>query len=217
MKQQSDESPWNAIAPFFLQVCSRNWSTTAVRECCRRCSTSDWLCGYNLEKPLTRSCWFVLSACLSLCLLAAGPQQQQQQPWLPLSVHLGVPLFCPALCRAVCSNMAQQQCLSQWGQAAWTVAQQQLQHQLADAVGLADSSSSSIVRAHSISSGTAAAVGDVSDPGGPVTSRGSVGGGGVGGGMVGGGVQLPGHCLLFDGHSLLPVDVSSCLQGMQCW
>jgi hypothetical protein len=39
----------------------------------------------------------------------------------------------------------------------------------------------------------------------------------VGGGMVGGGVQLPGHCLLFDGHSLLPVDVSSCLQGVQCW
>lgn len=97
------------------------------------------------------------------------------------------------------------------------MAQQQLQHQLADAVGLADSSSS-IVRAHSISSGTAAAASGVSDPGGPVAGRGSGGGGGgVGGGMVGGGVQLPGHCLLFDGHSLLPVDVSSCLQGMQCW
>jgi hypothetical protein len=102
------------------------------------------------------------------------------------------------------------------------VAQQQLQHQLADAVGLADNSSSqssSIVRGHSISSGTAAAAGGVSDPGGQVAGRGSKGGGssGVGCGLVGGGVQLPGHCLLFDGHSLLPVDVSSCLQGVQCW
>jgi hypothetical protein len=129
--------------------------------------------------------------------------KQQQQPWVPLSVNLGVPLFCPSLCQLVCDNMTHHQCLTPTGEAAWRNAQQQLQQQLSEQVGLADSSSSG---------------GDRGAEGSKGGSSGVVQGGPLGHALAGGGgVRLPSHSLLFDGHSLLPVDVSTCLQGAQLW
>lgn len=104
--------------------------------------------------------------------------------------------------------MAQQQSLTPTGEAAWRTAQQQVQQQLAQHVGLADSS-----RGH------VGGVGIEVQPG--ARNEGTCGvkvlSASVAAGMVGGGVQLPSHCLLFDGMSLLPVEVSGCLQGAQLW
>jgi len=124
---------------------------------------------------------------------------------VPLSVNLGVPLFCPRLCQLVCNNMAQQQCLTTAGQTAWRAAQQQLQQRLMQHVGGTDrcsSRDSSVTGLHGQGVMMSAAEG--------LWSSGA-------GGMPGGGVRLPSTSLLFDGHSLLPVDVSGCLQGAQLW
>jgi hypothetical protein len=146
-----------------------------------------------------------------VCLLCTGCQGQ---PWVPLSVNLGVPLFCPTLCQLVCNNMAEQQSLTPTGEAAWRTAQQQVQQQLAQHVGLADSSSSG-------SRGPVGGVGREGQPGSRGELEGAYGvrrlSASVAAGMVGASVQLPSHCLLFDGMSLLPVEVSGCLQGAQLW
>jgi hypothetical protein len=143
---------------------------------------------------------------MCVCLLFTGGQKQ---PWVPLSVNLGVPLFCPTLCQLVCDNMAEQQSLTPTGEAAWRAAQQQVQQQLAQHVGLADSSR-----------GAVDGVGRVVQP--LTRDKGTCGvkfglSASVAAGMLGAGVQLPSHCLLFDGMSLLPVEVSGCLQGAQLW
>jgi hypothetical protein len=145
-------------------------------------------------------------ALLTVCLsLPAGPQQQ---PWVPLSVNLGVPLFCPNLCQLVCDNMMQQQSLTPDGEATWRSAQQQLQQQLDEHVDWAHSSSRGAGSCQQL-------------PGGAAVGQGVHGVDKVGmneaAGMAGGDVTLPSHYLLFDGHSLLPVDVSGCLQGVQLW
>jgi hypothetical protein len=121
---------------------------------------------------------------------------------------LGVPLFCPSLCQLVCDSMMQQQSLTPDGEAAWRSAQQQLQQQLSEHVGWAHSSSRD--------SGSCQKLPGVQAVGQGVHAVDRVGLSEAAG-MAGGDVTLPSHYLLFDGHSLLPVDVSGCLQGVQLW
>lgn len=145
-----------------------------------------------------------------LCCLTTPIGPQQKQPWVPLSVNLGVPLFCPTLCQLVCNNLLQQQCLTAAGQATWRAAQQQLQQRLVAQIKAADSSNDD---ANFNSDGTGLQADGL---------RAAAGGAGVAPDMClmmtgVAGMKLPSYSLLFDGHSLLPVDVSSCLQAVQLW
>lgn len=117
--------------------------------------------------------------------------------------------------------MAQQQTLTPAGEAAWRAAQQRLQRLLAEHVSVADGQSSSSGRGDG-SEGPDVWGCSSSSEVPAVTGAGSgaaaqVSGACVAASMVGGGVTLPSRSLLFDGHSLLPVDISSCLQGVQLW
>jgi hypothetical protein len=143
---------------------------------------------------------------LLLLLLPAG------RGWVPLSLNLGVPLFCPTLCQQVCNNMSTAQCLTSSGRSAWRASQLQLQQQLWQLVGQFGTGSSSNVggsnqQEHVAAlSGTAGGVGQVEVQPAWQTAAGA-----------GASVELPSCGLLFDGRTLLAVDVGECLQGVRAW
>jgi hypothetical protein len=132
---------------------------------------------------------------------ASAPHSTGMRPpagaagWLPLSLSLGVPLFCPVLCQLVCDSMVAHGCLSAAGKRAWRDAQQQLLQQLEQHTA-------------QLQAGGAAAA-DAGASGGSSAGGSSAGPAGV--------AELPSHALLFDGRRLMPVDVSSCLQGVPLW
>jgi hypothetical protein len=129
--------------------------------------------------------------------------------WVPLSLNLGVPLFCPTLCQQVCSNMSAAQCLTPSGRSAWRTAQLQLQQQLWQLVGQfgagSDSSKAGLGKQQPAAASGGAAM-QVELPSGWRAAA-----------AAAGGVELPARGLLFDGRTLLPVDVGDCLQGVRAW
>ncbi|PNH10754.1 hypothetical protein TSOC_002481, partial [Tetrabaena socialis] len=159
----------------------------------------------------------------------AGGGGGGSEPWLPLSVTLGVPLHSLSLCKAVCRAAEAGGFLTPEGRQAQRQAQQQLQAQLSkllvryshsaldggygSAPGpTASGSSEPGSRQWSWDGGPSAAA-----PGGSAAS--SVAGGsgsGGGGGRLGTVLPLPALNLNFDGHSLQPIRLRDSVQGLGC-
>lgn len=126
--------------------------------------------------------------------------------WLPFTVTLGVPLFCPLLCQQICNNMADRRCLSAAGQAGWRAAQQHLQQQLWQLMlqyGVPSGGKSKLEMSQQLPGSSI-----MSDPAhNPLAAAVEV--------TLG--LELPARCLLFDGTSLVAVDMEECLQGVSLW
>uniref|UniRef100_A0A383VSL6 FAM91 C-terminal domain-containing protein n=1 Tax=Tetradesmus obliquus TaxID=3088 RepID=A0A383VSL6_TETOB len=140
--------------------------------------------------------------------------------WVPLSLNLGVPLFCPTLCQQVCSNMSAAQCLTPSGRSAWRAAQLQLQQQLWQLVGqfgAGSGSSSSKAVGLGNKQPAAAAAAAAASGGGAMQVELPPGWRAAAAAAAGDGVELPACGLLFNGRALLPVDFGDCLQGVCAW
>ncbi|MEW5307506.1 MAG: hypothetical protein WDW36_009896, partial [Sanguina aurantia] len=145
-------------------------------------------------------------------------------PWVPLSLQLGVPLYCLDLCKAVCGRAVSEHFLSPDGRAAQAEGQLILQHAL--------HSLSSLYSADRPAEGADEGDSqfDPNDVRSGMSSLSLRGGGGLmpglslEAGFVPGRVpelgastlELPACNLLFDGMHLTPVDLDDCIQGVGC-
>ncbi|MEW5317390.1 MAG: hypothetical protein WDW38_008689 [Sanguina aurantia] len=145
-------------------------------------------------------------------------------PWVPLSLQLGVPLYCLDLCKAVCGRAVSEHFLSPDGRAAQAEGQLILQHAL--------HSLSSLYSADRPAEGADEGDSqfDPNDVRSGMSSLSLRGGWGLmpglslEAGFVPGRVpelgastlELPACNLLFDGMHLTPVDLDDCIQGVGC-
>ncbi|GIM16671.1 hypothetical protein Vretimale_19263 [Volvox reticuliferus] len=163
-------------------------------------------------------------------------------PWLPLSVQLGVPLYCLNLCRAVCRAAQAAGFLTPEGRQTQLQAHKVLQTQLTkllvqyshcaqdgsygSATGLVAAAAAAVGEAAALSPDIRAALMASGGGGGGVDL--GVGGGGCAGdssSSIGSGgilgrmnpvLPLPALNLSFDGHSLQPIRLRDSVQGLGC-
>ncbi|GLI62242.1 hypothetical protein VaNZ11_004837 [Volvox africanus] len=171
---------------------------------------------------------------------AAAGEGRGGVSWLPLSVQLGVPLYCLDLCRAVCRAAQAAGFLTPEGRQTHLQAHKVLQVQLTKLLvqyshcGQDGSygSATGLVAAAAAAAGEAAALtSDIraASTVGSSTGRDSGGGGGGSGGdfssRIGPGgslgrmnpvLPLPALNLSFDGHSLQPIRLRDSVQGLGC-
>ncbi len=111
--------------------------------------------------------------------------------WLPLTLHLGVPLYCLHLCKDVCARASAASFLTAEARAAHRSGLQQLQAQLWQ-----------LISQHAL--GTSAPGGDAHQSNPAALLDGVVP------------VELPIANLLFDGTNIQVLDMSDCCQGTAC-
>ncbi|KAG2449449.1 hypothetical protein HYH02_005596 [Chlamydomonas schloesseri] len=162
-------------------------------------------------------------------------------PWLPLSASLGVPLYNLELCKAVCRAAGDADFLSSEGRAAQLQAQLQLQNHLtkllvqfshASQDGSYGLATGPVLGLSPGLNGSGHVTGDVSPYNTSEPASGATGGappgraygaaaaataaGSAGPGRVGGVLPLPALNLSFDGHTLQPIRLRDCVQGLGC-
>ncbi|GIL62622.1 hypothetical protein Vafri_16817 [Volvox africanus] len=172
---------------------------------------------------------------------AAAAEGRAGVSWLPLSVQLGVPLYCLNLCRAVCRAAQAAGFLTHEGRQTQLQAHKVLQIQLTKLLVQYShcAQDGSYGSATGLVAAAAAAAGEAAALASDIRAAASTAGGSTGGDLGGGGgdsggdsssrigqggmlgrmnpvLPLPALNLSFDGHSLQPIRLRDSVQGLGC-
>jgi len=141
---------------------------------------------------------------------APAAQRSVSAGWVPLTVAMGVPLYCLQMCKLVCARARDVGTLTASGRE-W---QRQMQQQLCAELD-ALVAQFSAHGAHAAPLAASSSFNRSSMTGDRTSAAGNGGFGGSSSGVsdVFAPVQLPGANLLFDGTNLVRVDLTSCMQG----